>query len=341
MIELQRLETLLRSFSEVSVGLVGDLFLDRYLEILPDVHEISLETGLEAFQVGQVRNQAGALGTVINNLIALGAGSLVPVSVIGKDGHGYDLMQQLQSSPVDCSHILQSTDRLTPTYTKPLRPDSQGARHELNRLDVRHREPLPVAIRNQLIEHLDVVFDQVDGLIVLDQIDQEDEGVVHREVRNHLAALARKQPNKLVFIDSRRGLSRFTFGTLKGNAAEIQAAVPNELTVEAAACALAARTGRHVFCTLGEEGTLIGFPGGRFDRAPGCRVSGPVDIVGAGDSATSGIVLATLAGAAPVEAAIIGNLVASITVQQLGTTGTAAPAQVIRRWQETRKEMLG
>ncbi len=52
-----------------------------------------------------------------------------------------------------------------------------------------------------------------------------------------------------------------------------------------------------------------------------------------GDSATSGIVASLLAGASPVEAATIGNLVASITVQQLGTTGTASPEQVIERFQ--------
>jgi hypothetical protein len=36
----------------------------------------------------------------------------------------------------------------------------------------------------------------------------------------------------------------------------------------------------------------------------------------------------------PPQAAAFGNLVASITVQQLGTTGTATPAQVRMRWDE-------
>ena len=70
---------------------------------------------------------------------------------------------------------------------------------------------------------------------------------------------------------------------------------------------------------------------------PGYPVSGPVDIVGAGDSASSGILLSLLAGATDMEAAAVGNLVASITVQQLGTTGTASPQQVIERWYQTRR----
>jgi sugar/nucleoside kinase (ribokinase family) len=49
------------------------------------------------------------------------------------------------------------------------------------------------------------------------------------------------------------------------------------------------------------------------------------------------MVSALLAGATPVEAGAIGNLVASITVQQLGTTGTASRAQVVNRWHETQQ----
>jgi len=59
-----------------------------------------------------------------------------------------------------------------------------------------------------------------------------------------------------------------------------------------------------------------------------------LDIVGAGDSATSGIAAALLSGATTTEAAEVGNLVASITVQQLGTTGTASPNQILARCRE-------
>ena len=40
------------------------------------------------------------------------------------------------------------------------------------------------------------------------------------------------------------------------------------------------------------------------------------------------------AGTTLEEAAAFGNLVASITIQQIGTTGTASPAQVRQRWRE-------
>jgi sugar/nucleoside kinase (ribokinase family) len=63
----------------------------------------------------------------------------------------------------------------------------------------------------------------------------------------------------------------------------------------------------------------------------GVRVPEPTDPTGAGDSATAGAVLALCAGASPAEAALVANLVASITVQQLGTTGTARPEELAPR----------
>lgn len=340
MISLQRLQSLLGQFGERTIGLVGDLFLDRYLEIDPDLHEVSVETGLEAYQVRAIRNSPGALGTILNNLAALGVGRLVPVTVIGDDGQAYDLLQQLARLPVDCEHVLQDPARMTPTYTKPLRRDASGTWCELNRLDLRSREPLSAETEARLLERIDHVFQSTDGLIVLDQVNEEGWGVVGPGVRQHLARLADRHPQKLTFVDSRAQIARFQRGILKPNLAECLAAVgqPPSDDPEAgrrAACELSRRTGLTLFCTLGKQGMLVVRPEEEPDHVPGYPVEGPIDIVGAGDSATSGIVASLLCGATHVEAAAVGNLVASITVQQIGTTGTASPEQVIERWRQT------
>src|SRR4029453_13889087 len=104
--------------------------------------------------------------------------------------------------------------------------------------------------------------------------------------------------------------------------------------VPSAARELAVRAGRPVFCTRGEDGALLAQPDGELPEGPGFGVAGPIDPVGAGDSTSAGIVTALAAGASLAEAAAFGCLVASITVQQIGTTGTASPAQVRARWRE-------
>lgn len=338
MLTRDRLESLLNSFSNLKLGLVGDLFLDRYLDLAPGVVEMSIETDLEAYQIPKVRNFPGAMGTVLNNLAALGVGSLVPVSVIGDDGQGYDLLKELRRLPVDASYILQDPKRLTPTYTKPMRQQPSGEWVELNRLDLRTREPIAAESVAQLCRNLDEVFAETDGLIVLDQINERNWGVINDQVRDRLRVLHQSSPKKLIYVDSRRHLGLFQCGVLKGNRSEILAAVgakgDDPATVQQAVRQLAQKNAAACFCTMGEQGILVGRPNQAPQLVPSAPVSGPIDIVGAGDAATSGIVTSLLCNATELEAAELGNIVASITIRQLGTTGTASPAQIFARWLE-------
>lgn len=338
MLARSRLESLLAHFPNLTIGLVGDLFLDRYLDIEPGVKEMSIETNLEAYQIASVRNSPGALGTVINNLAALGVGRIVPVTVLGDDGQAYDLLKELRRLPVDDSYIIQDPQRLTPTYTKPLKQDAGGHWCELNRLDLRTRSPLSASTSEKLCRYLQEAFARCHGLIVLDQINETNWGVVNDELRRVLDELAATDREKLVFVDSRAHLGCFQSGVLKGNRAELLGAIESSKdesrTLEQAAQQLSRRTGQTVYATLGEAGILIAQSDGALSRSPAQPVSGPIDIVGAGDSATSGIVASLLSGATDLEAAEVANLVAGITVQQLGTTGTATPEQILSRHPE-------
>jgi bifunctional ADP-heptose synthase (sugar kinase/adenylyltransferase) len=185
---------------------------------------------------------------------------------------------------------------------------------------------------------LEQAFRSSDGLIVLDQLVDEDCGVVNTEVRGTLARLSAEHPEKLIFVDSRRFLGKFRFGVLKGNRSEIVGTAGEGNSVETSLDGLARQTGRPAYCTLGEQGILVARPGREPTLVPSSPVNGPIDIVGAGDAATSGIVTALLAGADELEAAALGNLVASITIRQLGKTGTATPQQVRERWVEAYKK---
>src|ERR1700694_2434522 len=91
----EALDRILSAVPRLSVAVLGDLFLDRYLDIDAALTEPSIETGLDAYQVVNVRSYPGAAGTVINNLIALGVGKVHAISAIGDDGEGYELRQAL------------------------------------------------------------------------------------------------------------------------------------------------------------------------------------------------------------------------------------------------------
>ena len=132
--DLARLDQILAQFDRKQVLVVGDFFLDRYLVIEESLAERSLETGLDAHQVIEVRNSPGAAGTVTNNLAAMGAG-VVAVGVAGDDGEGFELLRGLDATGVDLDQFVIRGDRRTPTYTKPMLRGGDGTLRELNRLE--------------------------------------------------------------------------------------------------------------------------------------------------------------------------------------------------------------
>ena len=332
-----RLDTLLDRLPAVRVLVVGDFFLDKYLTIDRQLAEVSLETGLEAHQVVEVRTSPGAAGTVASNLRALDVGVLA-LSVIGDDGQAYELLQGLAARGVDIGPLLQRPDRFTPTYTKPMLREADGQEHELQRLDIKNRTPLPEAVEQTLIARLCEIVPRVDGVVISDQVQERNCGVITDRVRDEIAALARAHPQQVFIADSRERIGLFREVIVKPNLREASQAVgmteeePSGLThAEACAAELNRRTRRPTFVTLGAEGILV-CTGEACRHVPAVPVTGPIDVVGAGDSVMAGIVAALCAGAGPEEAALVGNLVASITIQQIGTTGTASRRQVQARF---------
>jgi bifunctional ADP-heptose synthase (sugar kinase/adenylyltransferase) len=335
------IEQVLQTVPHKTIGLLGDLFLDRYLDIDATLTEPSLETGLDAYQVVRVRSYPGALGTVVNNLVALGVGRVVPIALIGDDGEGYELRQRLKEMPgVATDAVFAWPGRRTPTYTKPMLQEGVKPPRELNRLDIKNRSRTPPEAEQTILRTLTSIWPQLDALIVVDQVSEPECGVITAAVRQRLQELAERDPNRFVLADSRERIRRFRSVCLKPNRRECSAAAASETAGwEEGAAILARQTGRAVFATASEEGIVLVepplFAGKRINSYP---VAGPIDPVGAGDSCSAGIACAVVAGLSLPQAAAFGNLVASITVQQIGTTGSATPEQVRQRWAEVRED---
>jgi rfaE bifunctional protein kinase chain/domain len=342
----EAIETILKRLPSLAVGVVGDMFLDRYLDIDATLTEKSVETGLDAYQVVHVRPYPGAAGTVINNLAALGVGRINPVSIIGDDGEGYELRKELAAlGVVDVAAVRTWEGRQTPSYVKPLLRKPGEAPRELNRLDMKNRKRLPREAEEVVLQELAEVWEKVDALVVLDQVTETDCGVVTARVRERLAQLGKERPEAMILADSRSRIGQFRSVALKPNEQECRAAVRTaSRDGEGDALALTAellsrQADRPVFCTCGDKGMLLAVPWRRGEppaRLPAYPVQGPIDVTGAGDSASAGIVCAVAAGASLEQAGAFGSLVASVTVQQVGKTGTATPDQLRQRWCDLR-----
>lgn len=338
----ERLAELQSRFSASRIAVLGDYFLDKYLEVDPELEEVSLETGKPAHQVVRIRVSPGAAGTVVGNLAALGAGELHAIGITGTDGEGFDLREALSDLGCRAEHLHAVTDRRTPTYLKPRNVRDSSLAGEHSRYDTKNRTRSSREIEDRLIASLDALAPAVDAVVVLDQIEEADCGVVTAVVREAVRERANLHPAVHFWADSRRRIGDFRGVIIKSNQFEAvgreSPAPKEEVALEElrqAISALRTRNGAPVVVTRGSLGAIVSDP--EVTAVPGVTVSGEIDPTGAGDSMTAGTVLALCAGADLPEAAVIGNLVGSITIQQIGTTGVARPDQLaerLRLWHE-------
>ncbi len=339
----QRFSEITARYPSLRVAVLGDFCLDRYLEIDPARKEASLETGLPVYNVTNVRAQPGGAGTIVNNLSALGLPSIFPIGFVGDDGEGHELSRALQKMPgVKTDGLVKTDRRQTFTYCKPLVISGSNPPTELNRLDFKNWTPTPALVEGEIIRQLEGLHSQVDAVIIMDQVDVPETGVVTQKVLTAVSELVKGDPAKLMIADSRRGLRGFPPVIFKMNAAELSVLRGSDVELSAdalreAAGALALHNRRSVIVTLGEMGILGATGGGETCFQPALPVRGPIDIVGAGDAVMANLTAALAAGAELEEALELANAAASVVIHKLGTTGTASVGEIEGRLKESMK----
>lgn len=334
-----RLRSVLDAVGQVRVLLVGDICLDVYWSADMTKSSLSRETAHFPLPVVQERLSAGAGGNVAANLRALCPRELYVVGAIGDDWRGNALREVFARSDISTDGLITVADRVTNAYCKPMRFGYSGTETEDPRLDFESYEPLPAAAEAQMIEKLRRYADKADIICVSDQFAH---GCITPAVREEICRIAQTKP---VIADSRSRIGYYRNVILKPNEIECARALgldDNRLDSRRAtmqdaadaAVALSAQSNASVCVTLGDRGCIAVF-GGKATFVPAVPVKPPVDIVGAGDCFLSAFSLALAAGAEVAEAACIGNLASGVTIQKIGTTGTASPEEILRHYQNS------
>lgn len=317
---------ILAQFPSLSALVVGDICLDRWCTYDPAASEPSRETSIPRIGVVHTEVTPGAGGTVANNLAALGAGRVAVLGAIGQDGFGMELARALDARGISCELCVCTPAIQTFTYTKVI--NARTGIEDQPRLDFINTTPLPPHVERQILDNLLMAVESFDVILIADQAETSQGGVVTAAVRDLLAELAPQYPERIFFADSRARIHLFRNVILK----------PNRREAESACLELFGRVDfpallRHaqsplMFVTLGSEGALIVGQASRPARILQNPLPDPVDICGAGDSFSAGASLALRVTGSPEEAAGFGNLVASITIMKKGT-GTASPDEVL------------
>ena len=343
----QRLEDILDGFPKHRIAVAGDFFLDKWLEIDRSLDEASLETKLTAYQVVAKRCYAGAAGTVLSNLASLEIGNLYAVGFAGDDGEGFEMLRILKDLGINTERLYVSPKVMTPTYTKPVFLKGKGI-EETHRIDHKNTKPVPVDLELRIIDALWEIAPQVDALIALDQLTSEGYGVITPRIRQELAKIGDQYPNLVLYADSRAFIRHFQNMVIKCNnieALKLFSVNDNEKTgdkaenieeIKKCLVKLSESGNRQAFISCGSKGVMV-FDENKVPVLVPAVTLGPdieIDIVGAGDACSSGIVSCLCCKGSREEAAFIGNLVAANTIQVIGTTGTATRAQVLALYDE-------
>ena len=317
---------ILAQFPKLSALVLGDICLDRWCTYAPEASEPSRETGIPRIGVVHTEVTPGAGGTVANNLAALGAGRVAVLGAIGQDGFGMELSRALGARGISAEPCVRTPAMQTFTYTKAI--NARTGVEDQPRLDFINTTPLPPEVERQILDNLRMAVESFDVILIADQAETSQGGVITPAVRDLLAELAPQYPERIFFADSRARIHLFRNVILKPNRQEAESAC-RELFGRVDFPALL----RHaqsplMFVTDGPRGVVIVGGVGRRKRLPHRPVANPVDICGAGDSFSAGASLALRVTGSPEEAARFGNLVASITIMKKGT-GTASPEEVL------------
>ena len=316
--------------SSRTIAVFGDYCLDKYLYIDPVRDEPSVETGLIAYQVERMSLYPGAGGTITNNLRSLGV-QVQCVGLLGTDGEGYDLFKSLKKIGADTDLMVQSETISTNTYMKPMRKSDDGTHSEMNRFDIRNFKETAQELEDRLMVNLKKVLEVSQGVILIEQFLQRNCSAITDRIREEIAELASSFPDKFFFADSRGFAECYRNVIIKCNQFELSGGEQDEkILIARAEQLLAANDAQAIVVTLGEAGALV-FECGTMTRIPAFPVEGPLDIVGAGDATNAGVMLGLTLGLTLPESVLLGGCVSSITIQQIGVTGTATIEQVQQR----------
>jgi len=316
-----RLQAILTQFQHARVLVVGDLTLDEFLT--GQVERLSREAPVLILRHEHTRQVPGGGANAIYNLAHLGA-QVQAVGLLGADDQGRVLRDLFEQVGVDTRGILSDRDRPTVTKTRISGHARQSVTQQIVRVD-RRSDALPSPdLQHQLAAHIQAQIPHVDAIVCSDYGD----GVLTAPVIT--AALAHPR----TIVDTQQHLTRYRGATLfTPNLPEAEHAVGygirDQATLQQAGRDLLALTdAQAILITRGEAGMALWERGAAAAALiPAFNKTDVFDVTGAGDTVVAALTLALIAGASCWEAAVLGNLAASLVVRQFGTS-TTTPAAI-------------
>lgn len=311
-----KLNQLIDTFHQPKVLVIGDLTLDEFL--VGQVERISREAPVLILRHEHTAQVPGGGANAIYNLAKLGAQVKV-AGLVGDDIQGIALIKIFQAAGIDTTGILVETERPTVTKTRIAGHARQSVTQQIVRVDRKSDELPTLNLQQQLADYIDREIANVDVVVCSDYGD----GVLSQIV---IAAALRHDH---CIVDAQDGLDRYQGATLfTPNLPEAEQAVGYSisspaLVTQAGKDLLQLTQAKQILITRGEDGMSLFDRAGTEQHIPAFNRTDVFDVTGAGDTVVAALTLSLCGGGSFWEAAVLGNLAASIVIRQVGTATTS------------------
>lgn len=312
----KRLSQWLAQFQNARILVVGDLTVDEFLT--GQVERVSREAPVLILRHEFTRQVPGGGANAVYNVAALGA-QVKAVGFVGHDSQGEALRQIFEAANIDTQGILVDGDRPTVTKTRISGHARQSVTQQIVRVDRKSDELPKPALQEELAAYIRSQLGSVDAVICSDYGDGTLTQPVIDAVLEH----------PLVVVDAQKDLGRYAGATVftpNLPEAELAAgfAIAAEVSLQKAGDVLLELTrAKYMLITRGEQGMSIFDQAGTPQHVPAFNRTDVFDVTGAGDTVVAALTIALALGAPVWDAAVLGNLAASLVVRQFGTAITS------------------
>ena len=327
-ISTQRAEELLAAFSNKRVLVIGDAFVDSYVQgeierLNPESHHVPLLRVGYDDDKDPKKYRSGGAGNTARNLVSLGAQACL-LSVRGKDKLGTRLVEIAQREKYKPCFVIDPNRK---TIEKRRYITKDGALFRVDH-EPKHIRPMGERVVSQLTKQVKVLLVDADAILVSDYA----KGLLTEKFCNVLVDFAQSMKVP-VLADVKPAQTGHFVGVamMAPNLKEASESLGVSINTDPLEVAplLAKRHGTEVFLTAGSQGICVAGTNKDCFMVEQLHKVKVGDTSGCGDTAAAAILLAKLCGASSEEAAELANAAAAVTVTMVGAYAPT-PVEVLR-----------
>ena len=325
------LAKIIPTFSKARILVVGDIILDEYLLGIPE--RISREAPVIILNHVRSDYALGGAGNAAANIAALG-GKVTLLGLAGEDEGARRITKLAEKQNIALELITDSKRRSTiktrVISSSSSNPDSGTVvKQQVLRLDRQDRHDISSEIEDELV----MSFKRLVGAVDIVLISDYNSGLLSSSSSRKILDLA-KTANKKVIVDSTGDFTKFCGAySMTPNQPDAEttlgSSINNEADLLKAGTELMQKiNSEEILLTRGAKGMALFHRNSVPELIPAFNLVEVFDVTGAGDTVAASYSLAHATGATSINAALIGNLAASLVVRKYGTA-TVSQAELL------------